>query len=147
MTRTTRVSLFALTAIITLSLSACDRDKPASTTATPTASAATSAAAEPADPEFVGKIWVSTTPGAPLGSMMIFMPDRTLIMDSCFETYRLSKWGVAGKDIRWLEDTIPIEAKVDMPRPNQLILRVAGQDKDQSFATASVPYVCPDMPR
>lgn len=145
MTSTARVltplAATALSAVAALSLSACARDKPA--TATPTAAAATN----PADPEFVGKVWVSTTPGAPLGSMMIFMPDRTLIMDSCFETYRLSKWGVAGQDIRWLEDTIPIEAKVDMPRPSQLILRVAGQDKDQSFITATVPYVCPDMPR
>jgi len=34
-----------------------------------------------------------------------------------------------------------------MPRPNQLILRVAGQNEDQSFTTANVPYVCPDMPK
>jgi len=59
----------------------------------------------------------------------------------------LSRWGVAGNNIRWLEDSIPIESTVDMPRRDQLILRVAGQDQDQSFTTANVPYVCPDMPR
>jgi hypothetical protein len=137
-------ALIALSVV--LMISACGRQAPA-----PVATSASQPAAqapEPANPDFVGKVWISTTPGKPLGSMLIFMPDRTLVMDSCFETYRLSKWGVAGERIRWLEDSsIPIEASVDMPRPNQLILRVAGQDQDQSFTTASVPYVCPDMPR
>lgn len=125
---------------VVLILSACSDDAPP-------AAAPDAKLAEPANPAFVGKVWISTTPGAPLGSMLIFMPDRTLVMDSCFETYRLSKWGVAGERIRWLEDTIPIEAAVEMPRPHQLILKVAGQDQEQSYATANVPYVCPDMPK
>ena len=112
----------------------------------PPPAAAAAASPEPADPAFVGKVWISTTQGAPLGTMMIFMPDRTLVMDSCFETYRLSQWGVAGERIRWLEDTIPIEAAVEMPRPHQLILKVAGRDDEQSITLANVPYVCPDMP-
>ena len=95
-----KTTILALTVLL---LSACSDEAPP---ATPTL-------AEPANPEFVGKVWISTTPGAPLGSIMIFMPDRTLVMDSCFETYRLSKWGVAGERIRWLEDTIPIEAAIN----------------------------------
>ena len=79
--------------------------------------------------------------------MLIFMPDRTLVMDSCHETYRLVKWGVAGERIRWMEDTIPIEAAVEMPRPTQLILRIPGIDTEQSYMTASVPYLCPEMPK
>ena len=130
-------------AVLTV-LSACDRSDPPAPASTATPS---SAHPQPKDPAFVGKVWISSTPGKPLGSMLIFMPDRTLVMDSCFETYRLSKWGVAGERIRWLEDSIPIEASVEMPRPNNLILRVAGQDHDQSFVTATVPYVCPDMPK
>ena len=124
--------------------SACSREQPA-----PVSTAATTPETPqlPADGAFVGTVWISTTPGRPLGSMMIFMPDRTLVIDSCFETYRLSQWGVAKDRIRWLEDSIPIEAAVELPRPNQLILRVAGQNDDQSFVKASVPYVCPDMPR
>ena len=128
---------------LALFVAACGREAPPA----PAAASATTTVAEPADPAFVGKVWISTTPGDALGSMLIFMPDRTLVMDSCFETYRLSKWGVAGERIRWLEDTIPIEASVEMPRPNQLILRIAGQDQAQSYATANVPYTCPDMPR
>jgi hypothetical protein len=98
---------------------------------------------QPADPPFVGKVWISATPGAAFGSMLIFLPDRTLVMDSCFETYRLVKWGIAGEHIRWLEDTIPIEAAVEMPRPNQLILRIAGSKIEQTYYTAAVPYTCP----
>ena len=43
---------------------------------------------------------------------MIFLPDRTLMQDSCFETFRLSKWGAAGNLIRWQEDTLPVEAEI-----------------------------------
>jgi hypothetical protein len=68
-------------------------------------------------------------------------------MDSCFEAYRISKWGVAGDRIRWLEDTIPIEAQVELRGRNELVLRIAGQDREQTYVAAAVPYVCPDMPR
>ena len=123
-------------------LAGCRREQPAAVTASPT-----SETSEPADPAFVGKVWISTTPGAPLGSMLIFLPNRTLVMDSCFETYRLVEWGVAGERIRWREDMIPIEADVEMPRPSQLKVRIAGRDQDQTYIAASVPYTCPDMPR
>lgn len=103
--------------------------------------------APPANGEFMGRVWIATTPGAARGSFMIFLADRTMLMGSCTETYRLSKWGVAGEKIRWIEDTIPIEATVAMPRRNQMTLAIAGQDREQAFVLASVPYVCPDMPR
>ena len=102
---------------------------------------------EPADPRFIGKIWASTTPGQARGSLLIFLPDRSLLMDSCFETYRISKWGAQGDRIRWVEDTIPIEAIVSMPSEQELSLQLVGADKVQTYVTASVPYVCPDMPR
>lgn len=102
---------------------------------------------QPADPRFIGKIWVSTTPGHSRGSLLIFAPDRSLLMDSCFETYRISQWGAEGDRIRWIEDAIPIEATISMPNENELRLQLAGQDKVQSYVTATVPYVCPDMPR
>jgi hypothetical protein len=102
---------------------------------------------QPADPRFIGKIWVSTTPGHSRGSLLIFLPDRSLLMDSCFETYRISKWGAEGDQIRWVEDTIPIQATLSMPNENELRLQVGGQDRVQSYVSATVPYVCPDMPR
>lgn len=78
---------------------------------------------------------------------MVFLPDRTLLMDSCFETYRVSKWGVAGDRIRWLEDTIPIEAEVITPSKDELTLRIAGLDREQTYIAMTDPYTCPDMPR
>ena len=102
---------------------------------------------EPVNPAFIGRIWRATTRGGPLGSILIFLPDRTLLMDSCFETYRVSKWGVAGDRIRWLEDTVPIEAEVVSPSKDELILRIAGQDREQTYIAMTDPYTCPDMPR
>lgn len=111
------------------------------------ATAPSATATLPADGRFVGRIWISTTQGRPLGSMIVFLPDRTLLMDSCFETYRVSEWGVAGDRIRWREDTIPIEADVSLPGKDELTLRIAGQDKVQTYIAASAPYVCPEMPK
>ena len=99
-------------------------------------------------PAFVGKIWMSTTRGQPLGSIRIFLPDKTLLMDSCFETFRIVEWGVISEDtIRWREDAIPIEAQYVQPTADPLHLRIAGISEEETYVTASVPYVCPDMPR
>lgn len=116
---------------------------PAAEPSTPT----TDELGQPADPRFIGKIWVSTTSGHARGSILIFLPDRSLLMDSCFETYRISQWGAAGDRIRWIEDTIPIEATLSMVNDKELRLQVAGQDNTQSYVTATVPFVCPDMPK
>jgi hypothetical protein len=102
---------------------------------------------EPANPAFIGRVWRATQRGVPLGSVMVFLPDRTLLMDSCFETYRVTQWGVAGDRIRWLEDRIPIEAEVITPSKDELVLRISGQDREQTFIAITDPYTCPDMPR
>lgn len=101
----------------------------------------------PANGAFVGRVWVSATPGAALGTILVFLPDGTLLMDSCFETFRLSQWGAVGDHVRWLEDTIPIEATVSLHGKDELRLGVVGRDEEQVYIAASVPYVCPDMPR
>ena len=85
------------------------------------------------NPAFVGRVWRAAERGVPLGAIMIFLPDRTLLMDSCFETYRVSKWGVAGDRIRWLEDTVPIEAEVVTPSKDELTLKIAGQNREQHY--------------
>ena len=112
----------------------------------PPPSAAANERDEPVNSAFIGRIWRATTRGGPLGSILVFLPDRTLLMDSCFETYRVSKWGVAGDRIRWLEDTVPIEAEVVTPSKDELILRI-GQGREQTFIAMTDPYTCPDMPR
>jgi hypothetical protein len=114
---------------------------------TPVASSAEAQDSLPADGAFIGRVWVSTSPGRPLGSMIVFLPNRSLIMDSCFETYRISEWGIAGDNIRWREDSIPIEASISFPSPDELTLHIVGQKERQTYIAASVPYVCPDMPK
>jgi hypothetical protein len=59
----------------------------------------------------------------------------------------VSKWGVAGDRIRWLEDTVPIEAEVVSPSKDELILRLAGQNREQTYIAMTDAYTCPDMPR
>lgn len=132
-----------------LGVAACNQ--PASTQSAPPPAPAAPAAAQSSEAEhanlpFVGRVWRKTTRGSPLGSIVVFLPDRTLLMGSCVETYRLSEWGMAGDHIRWLEDSpIPIEAEVSMPSKDQLLLKIVGQDEVQSYAPAPVPYVCPEM--
>lgn len=152
-TQPSSVSFAALLAVTLLGASACSQEEPAAQVAappppTPTVqSSDTEELGQPSDPRFIGRIWVSTTPGHSRGTLMIFLQDRTLLMDSCFETYRVSKWGAEGDRIRWIEDAIPIEAIIAMPNENELRLKIAGQDRVQSFVVATVPTVCPEMPR
>jgi hypothetical protein len=133
----------AFTVLLAFALCACNGSTPKPAVA----AAPTASDAPEADPPFVGKVWIATTAGSARGAMLVFLPDRTLLIDSCFETYRLSKWGGNSERIRWLEDSIPIEAEVSMPRKDELVLHVAGQDRDQTFMAAGVPYTCPDMPK
>lgn len=133
-------------------LSACGKNssapaQPSTEPSTQSSAADAKQNAAPPNPDFIGRVWVSTTPGSARGSIMVFLPDRTLLMDSCFETFRLTKWGVAGQHIRWLEDTVPIEAEVKLPSKDELWLKIAGQDREQTYIAATVPYVCPEMPR
>lgn len=137
----------AIAPLLALTLIACGGN---SAPPAPQASAATPSAdadALPAGGAFIGKVWIATTPGHALGEMLVFLPDRSLLIDSCFETYRISAWGVAGSNIRWLEDSIPIEASVSLPSAQELALHIIGQEHAKTYVSASVPYVCPDMPR
>lgn len=144
------VSFAVSMTVALLGTGACSKQQPVAQTAAPppaVQSSDTEELGQPSDSRFIGRIWVSTTPGHSRGTLMIFLPDRTLLMDSCFETYRISKWGAEGDRIRWIEDSIPIEATVSMPNENELRLQLAGQDRVQSFVVATAPTVCPDMPR
>jgi hypothetical protein len=140
-----------LTSFAMLALCACSGGseappQPAAAAAQPQPGAATQGD-EPANPAFIGRVWRSTKLGSPLGSILVFLPDRTLFMDSCFETYRVSKWGVAGDHIRWLEDTVPIEAEVVTPSKDELILRMVGANREERYVAITDPYTCPDMPK
>jgi hypothetical protein len=96
---------------------------------------------------FVGRTWRSTDASAPPGTIRIFLPDGTLLMDSCGETYRLARWtSVTGSRIAWDEDGARIEADVTQSAADVLELRLhlRSEVKVERYRLAPVPYVCPD---
>jgi hypothetical protein len=99
-------------------------------------------------PAFVGKIWVSVTPGHPRGTILVFLPNKSFLRDSCFETFRVSEWGlISDTRIRWREESVPIEAEFSQPTSDELVLKPVGTNRQENYVLISVPYVCPDMPR
>ena len=93
-----------------------------------------------ADDRFVGRA----------RTIRIFLPDGTLVMDSCGEGYRLVPWRwLDNARIEWTEDTARIEARiVELTNSRlQLRLQLRGETKDETYRLAAVPTVCPDMPR
>jgi hypothetical protein len=97
----------------------------------------------------LNKVWVRSDADAALpGPMQIFLADGTLVSDSCWETYRLSKWQqVSDSAISWDEDGMTINADIATLTETELVLSLKlGSDVlEQRYVTASVPYVCPDM--
>ena len=108
-------------------------------------------APEPPPPDLLsGRVWVSADEGTPIGEMRIFLADGTLVMDSCWETYRLSTWERDGEErIRWEEDGQPIGAKILTLNETELRLELAlvSSIVEKRYRAAEVPFVCPDMPR
>ncbi len=144
--------VFVLLAMATLA--ACDRSAPPSTLAAPpsTAVSDTTAADDPvpAQPPFVNRTWVRPGELSPPGSMMIFLSDGTLLSDSCFETYRLSRWQSGGDGrLTWQEDGVDIDAKVLRADEGEFVLelQLSSGSEQHRFVPATIPYVCPDMPR
>lgn len=98
----------------------------------------------------VGTAWAATDASAALGTLRIFLPDGTLVMDSCFETYRLARWrALDGRRVEWDEDGERIEAEMVLPDPDTLQIRLRLRDgiSVTNYARAQVPYLCPDLPR
>ena len=99
-------------------------------------------------PAFVGSVWISTTRGHAPGTILIFLPNKTLLHDSCYETFRVSRWGVISETrIRWIEESIPIEAEYSQPSRDELVLEPVGTGRQERYVAISVPYVCPDLGR
>ncbi|MGH2400518.1 MAG: hypothetical protein ACRDF6_11815 [bacterium] len=96
------------------------------------------------------RVWVrSDSTGLP-GVMQIFLSDSTLVMDSCWETYRLARWQMeSDTTLRWQEDGADIRATIRSLNDKELVLLVRLRDgsQEQHYTAASVPYLCPDMKR
>ena len=101
------------------------------------------------DNPLLNKVWIRSDADASLpGPMQIFLADGTLVSDSCWETYRLSKWQqVSDSAISWDEDGMTINADIASLTETELVLSLKlGSDiQEQRYSTANVPYVCPDM--
>src|SRR5829696_5399194 len=99
--------------------------------------AAASQAAPPAGPSFTGKVWVSTSSPDLPGVMRIFLTDGTLVMDSCWETYRLAKWRMASAtELVWEEDGQEIRADIVESGDQELVLRlhlVGGSTREERY--------------
>lgn len=109
---------------------------------------ATDEAGERENP-LLNKVWVRSDadPSLP-GPMQIFLGDGTLVSDSCWETYRLSKWQqVSDTAISWDEDGMTINADIASVSDTELVLnlKLGSEVQEQRFTVADVPYVCPDM--
>lgn len=109
---------------------------------------ATDDAGESENP-LLNKVWVrADADAAQPGPMQIFLSDGTLVSDSCWETYRLSKWQqVSDSAISWDEDGMTINADIASVSATELVLnlKLGSEVQEQRFVTATAPYVCPDM--
>ncbi len=134
-----------------VAVSAC---QPNSATESSVAGAAATAVAEVASPPTSGnpllnRVWVRADADLP-GVMRIFLADGTLVMDSCWETYRLSQWqSISPTEISWSEDTAGITAEIVNVTDQMLVLKLnlVSGIQEEHYLAGSVPYVCPDMPR
>ena len=102
------------------------------------------------DNPLLNKVWVQQGESASPGTMQIFLADGTLVSDSCWETYRLSKWQqVSDTSISWEEDGMTINADISSLTADELVLslKLGSEVVEQRFSPAVVPTVCPDMPR
>ena len=78
------------------------------------------------------------------------MSDGTLVSDSCWETHRLSPWHMTSDTaFTWNEDGMDIKAEILTVSATDLVLRVdlVGGAVEERYTAATVPYVCPDIPR
>ncbi|HYG62309.1 MAG TPA: hypothetical protein VEL74_06990 [Thermoanaerobaculia bacterium] len=138
--------------IVLLALGGCQAETEQAARPAPPAPEPAAAVQEapPAGPPFAGKVWVSTTSPDLPGVMRIFLADGTLVMDSCWETYRLARWRMASDhELVWEEDSQEIRADVESSG-EELALRlhlVDGTTREERYRPASVPFVCPDMKR
>ncbi|WP_055045120.1 hypothetical protein [Devosia sp. A16] len=97
----------------------------------------------------VDRVWTKADGDLP-GVMKIFLSDGTLVQDSCWETHRLSPWELTSDTaLKWNEDGMDITADIVSLTDAELVLKLKlGNDAvEEKYVTATVPYVCPDMPK
>lgn len=140
---TSKAALFALLAMWGVGSTAC---LPALAEDAPTAAASDSRTAKPG---LVDRVWTKADGDLP-GVMRIFLSDGTLVQDSCWETHRLSAWELTSDSaLKWNEDGMEINADIVSLTDAELVLSLKlGSDAvEEKYVTATVPFLCPDMPK
>ena len=106
--------------------------------------------AGPGTSRLTDRVWMrSDSTGLP-GVMRIFLSDSTLLMDSCWETYRIARWQLTSDStLRWREDQADIGATIRSltDKDLTLVVRLRSGNEEQHYRAAPEPYVCPDMKR
>ena len=99
----------------------------------------------------LNKVWRVTAPaGKPLGSMYVFLPDGTLLMTSCVETYRLAKWSAnADGTLTITEDAATTYRATYQAadRTAKLTFALKNEQMAVDLRVAETPFVCPDLRR
>ena len=96
------------------------------------------------------RVWTKAEDGGLPGVMKIFLSDGTLVQDSCWETHRLDKWELTSDTgIRWNEDGMDINADIVSLSDAELVLslKLGAAAQEEKYVAATVPYLCPDMPK
>jgi len=98
--------------------------------------------------DLTNRVWVKEGDESQLpGVVKIFLSDGTLVQDSCWETHRLSAWHKDGDSaVSWNEDGMDIRADIVTLTADELVLNIVGIGEER-YTPATVPYVCPDIPK
>jgi hypothetical protein len=99
----------------------------------------------------LNKVWRVTAPaGKPLGSMYVFLPDGTLLMTSCVETYRLAKWSANADGTLTITEDAATSYRATYQaadRTAKLTFALKNDQMSVDLRVAEPPFVCPDLRR
>jgi hypothetical protein len=141
---TSKAALFALLAMWGVGSTACLPAFAEDSSAESTVESKTSKAG------LTDRVWTRAEDNGLPGVMKIFLSDGTLVQDSCWETHRLSPWElVSDSALKWNAVGMDINAEIVSLSDAELVLslKLAGGAQEEKYVAATVPYVCPDMPK
>jgi hypothetical protein len=102
----------------------------------------------PAPPAIENVIWFRDDAGAPPGEIRVFATDGSLLMDSCYETFRIARWRrVDGDTIAWTEDASEIIAEIANATASNLtlVLHLRNETVTQSWSRKDGEFLCPSI--
>lgn len=141
---TSKAALFALLAMWGVGSATC---LPAFAEDTATESTTEAKASKPG---LTDRVWTKAEDNGLPGVMRIFLSDGTLVQDSCWETHRLSQWELTSDTaLKWNEDGMDINADIVSLTDAELVLslKLVGGAQEEKYVPATVPYLCPDVPK